>query len=71
MKDKILEIAEKLRLELITEDEARNLLLRLFIVNNNENPINMQDLMLFYQYESDFVFNSSISEVIIDMLNKQ
>ncbi len=33
MKDKILEIAEKLRLELITEDEAQDLLLGLFGVS--------------------------------------
>lgn len=34
MKEQILRIAEKLRLELITEDEAQKLLLGLFGVNN-------------------------------------
>ena len=32
MKEQILEIAEKLRLELITDDQARDLLLGLFVV---------------------------------------
>lgn len=36
MKEQILEIAEKLRLELITEYEAQNLLLCLFGVSVNE-----------------------------------
>jgi hypothetical protein len=35
MKEQILDIAEKLRLELITTDEARDLLLGLFIVSNS------------------------------------
>ena len=35
MKEQILEIAEKLRLELITEYEAQNLLLGLFGVSNS------------------------------------
>lgn len=36
MKEQILEISEKLRLELITEYEAQNLLLSLFGVSVNE-----------------------------------
>ena len=35
MKEQILEIAEKLRLELITDNEARNLLLGLLSVSNS------------------------------------
>jgi hypothetical protein len=60
MKEQILEIAEKLRLELITTDEARDLLLCLFIVSVNGVPYNIQDVMLYYD-KSKFVFNSSIT----------
>ena len=51
MKEQILEIAEKLRLELITEYEAQNLLLGLFGVSgswayvNEETPPNDVELL--------------------------
>lgn len=51
MKEQILEIAEKLRLELITEYEAQNLLLGLFGVSgswlyvNEETPPNDIELL--------------------------
>ena len=67
MKEQILEIGEKLRLELITTDEARDLLLCLFIVSVNGVPYNMQDVMLYYD-KSKFVFNSSITDILIGML---
>ena len=67
MKEQILDIAEKLRLELITTDEARDLLLGLFIVSVNGVPYNMQDVMLYYG-KSKFVFNSSITDIVIGML---
>ncbi len=67
MKEQILEIAEKLRLELITTDEARDLLLGLFVVRVNGVQYNMQDVILYYD-KSKFVFNSSITDVLISML---
>ena len=43
MKEQILEIAEKLRLELITEDEAQDLLLGLFGVSGSFISVNEQE----------------------------
>ena len=42
MKEQILEIAEKLRLELITEHEAQNLLLGLFGVSGSFTAYDME-----------------------------
>lgn len=70
MKEQILEIAEKLRLELITTDEARDLSSCLFIVSVNGVPYNMQYVMLYYD-KSKFVFNSPITDVLISMLYKR
>lgn len=70
MADKILEISDKLRADEITSIEARDLLLGLFIVSVNEVPFNMQDIMLYYD-KSKFVFNSSVSDIVIGMLNER
>jgi hypothetical protein len=47
MKEKILEIAEKLRLELITDDQAQDLLLGLFDVSQQ------RELLLAYENYCD------------------
>lgn len=70
MKERMLIITDALRDGKVSENEARNLLLGLFIVCVNEVPFNMQDLMLYYD-KSKFVFNSPVSDIVIGMLNER
>jgi len=70
MKEQILEVSEKLRLDLITEHEARNILLGLLTMTDSGTTINMQKFMLYYS-KSNFEFTDSVSDVIIKMLNEK
>jgi hypothetical protein len=70
MKEQILEVSEKLRLDLITKHEARNILLGLLSMTDSGTTINMQKFMLYYS-KSNFEFTDSVSDVIIKMLNEK